>query len=67
MTTFAPEPNNHALTLTGHMDGHALRFGGEEVAVYPTFEGAANGLRIGREALAMLAACLACSNLRSAS
>ncbi|RAK68782.1 hypothetical protein [Phenylobacterium kunshanense] len=51
-----PEPH---LELTGHRDGFALRFGDEEVAVYPDFDGVSAGLRAAREAMAMLAACLA--------
>jgi hypothetical protein len=43
-------------TVTGHMDGYALRFGeaGEEVVVIPSFDGAHAALRLAREALSLL-------------
>lgn len=54
------------LELTGHRDGFALRFGDEEVAVYPDFDGVSAGFRVAREAMAMLAACLAMAPGRDA-
>lgn len=45
--------------LTGHLDGHALRWGGEVVQAYPTMAAACVGRQTAQEALAMLAATLA--------
>lgn len=45
--------------ITPHIDGFALRFGGEVVAIYPTPSGASFGRQLAKEANAMLAACLA--------
>jgi hypothetical protein len=50
----APTPD-----LTGHLHGFALRYGGEEVAVYRDFDGANEGFKAAKLAMAELAACLA--------
>lgn len=52
-------PDKHRIVLTGHRDGFALWLGNEELATYPDFEGAQVGYRSGKDALAMLAACVA--------
>lgn len=46
-------------TVTGHADGFALRFGGEVIDVFPSLLGASAGRNAAKDALAMLAACLA--------
>ncbi len=40
--------------LTGHLHGFAIRFGGEEVAVYPSWNSACAGLRSATAAMALL-------------
>lgn len=47
------------LVASGHRDGFCLRFGDEVVATSPDYEGVQEGYRAGKEALAMLASCLA--------
>jgi hypothetical protein len=47
------------LDLTGHLHGFALRYGDEEVAVYPCFTAANEGFKAAKLAMAQLAACLA--------
>ena len=42
------------LDLTGHPHGFAIRFGGEVVDVFPTWDGAVAGLRAARAAMAQL-------------
>lgn len=48
--------------INGHLHGFALTWGGEEVAAFPTWDGATAGRRAAKDALAMLAACLASAN-----
>lgn len=45
----SPEP-----ILTGHRDGFCIWLNGREVAVFPSFLRAANGLRAAREAMSQL-------------
>lgn len=47
------------LTITGHLDGYALLFGGVLVDVFPTLDGAVRGRAAAKEARSMLAATLA--------
>ena len=42
------------LVITGHLDGFAIRFGGEVVEIYPTLKGAEDGRRAARAALEQL-------------
>lgn len=55
----APITIRAGFVLTAHIDGFAIWFDGELVDVFPTYDGAVNGLRLAREAQGMLAACLA--------
>lgn len=65
MPGFDPQPRRVTddrfahLVTSGHPDGFCLRFGDEVVVTSPDFEGVQASFKAGKEALAMLAACLA--------
>lgn len=58
------------LTITGHMEGHALRFVGSDsdelVATFRTFDQAAEAYRAAKDALGILAACLSNTETKGA-
>lgn len=47
------------IDITGDLDGYAIVIGGERLAVFPLWEEVSEAYRSARDALPMLAACLA--------
>lgn len=47
------------LTVNTHFDGYVLRFDGQQVDVFPTLSAASVARHTARDAIAMLAECLA--------